>query len=48
MIRDVQVLVMLPAAYFPLQGVLFIPLNSIAWGFATALLLKGLNYILNK
>ena len=39
---------MLPAAYFPLQGVMFIPLNSIVWGFVTALLLKGLNYILNR
>ncbi len=48
MIRDVQVLVMLPAAYFPLQGFMFIPLNSIVWGFVTALLLKGLNYILNR
>lgn len=39
---------MLPAAYFPLPGFMFIPLNSIIWGFVCALLLKGLNYIVYK
>lgn len=39
---------MLPAAYFPLPGFMFIPLNSILWGFCCALLVRGCSYIFNK
>jgi hypothetical protein len=39
---------MMPAAYFPLQGFMFIPLNSLLWGFGGALLLKGFRHFNSK
>lgn len=40
-------LLMMPAAYFPLEGFIFIPLNSLLWGFCCALLLKGFSHFFN-
>jgi len=36
---------LMPAALIPMQGFWFIPLNSIFWGVAGALVLKGLGRV---